>query len=151
VTQWTAPLTPQPIKLTTTKATSTDTPVISDATRSRDSKRVADVHGLQTAFELYYADNNHYPVAPVDGKFGTGTKALTLCDSGFSEKACTGLVILTYLYTAPTPPDGTCTAATNTYTYSQSDPNTYSLNFCLGSAVIGLTPGIHSATPDGIK
>ncbi len=32
-------------------------------TKARDARRLADIHQLQTALEMYYGDNNQYPVS----------------------------------------------------------------------------------------
>lgn len=32
--------------------------------KSRDAKRISDMKAIQTALEMYYNDNNHYPIQP---------------------------------------------------------------------------------------
>jgi hypothetical protein len=54
------------------------------------------------------------------------------------------------------PFDGTCDATTNTYTYtstgavSGSGSAGYTIDFCIGAAVGGMSSGIHQATADGM-
>ncbi len=53
--------------------------------------------------------------------------------------------------TAPTPVDGTCIAASNTYTYTQrTSGSSYTVSFCLGAQTGGLSAGTQCATPGGI-
>ena len=108
---------------------------------SRDAKRVADVRQLMTAYELYFNDNGHYPLAQ-DGK-AVGLDA-------------------TYMPTtliAPTPLDGSCNDFYNTYWYTALDgngapttttPSRYTLTFCIGEPTGGLSSGILVATESGV-
>ena len=105
--------------------------------KSRDTKRVADVKQMMTALEMYYSDNNAYPSSSTStahgGSIGSGT--------------------VTYLKIIPTPPttaDGTCAAATD-YTYYSTGNNTYTISYCLGSAVSDITAGNHTSTPASIQ
>jgi hypothetical protein len=94
-----------------------------------DSQRISDVREMALALELYYNDNNNYPV--------------TLA----------GLTPL-YLTTLPTAPavEGTCTSAQNSYTYTQlQSGSNYSLTFCLGSAASGFSAGVHTVSDSGIQ
>ena len=134
--------------------------------RSRDAKRLSDVKQLQTALELFYAENGSYPLSNVAA---AGTILIT--DDG--NDGGTGTVFSTLLATvpaAPTPPDGTCTAATNKYVYkAQSSDATpvecndatattgdigkcrsYQIDFCIGKDTQGITAGQHSSTQAGI-
>jgi hypothetical protein len=109
--------------------------------KSRDAKRLADIRQYATALELYYNDQGGYPSTPS-----------MLVPTYFSS-----------IPTAPTPVDGTCTASSNTYTYTPigssytgATGNTtvhssYSLSFCLGSTTGGYGPGSRTSTPEGIK
>jgi len=108
--------------------------------RARDAKRIADIRQIQTALEMYYNEANAYP---------TSTSALTLTDPP----------LLRVLPEAPTPPDGNCTTAKNTYTYvNQAGTEggggiaaaSYTLTYCLGSATGGIKADLNTATPAGI-
>jgi prepilin-type N-terminal cleavage/methylation domain-containing protein len=96
--------------------------------RSRDTKRVADIKQVQTALELYFNDNNGYPVA---------TSSLSAYIASFPV--------------APLPVDGTCSIAQNSYGYASGGTSTYELTYCIGSVTGGMTPGMHTATPAGIQ
>ena len=110
--------------------------------KSRDARRLADVRQIQTSLELFYNDNNSYvkdAVAGIAPDMTDGSPAYS-----------------TYLAawpTAPTPQDGTCTAAQNSYTYTAAgdDPTTYSVAFCLGAATGGYSAGVLTASPSGIN
>lgn len=117
--------------------------------KSRDAKRIADVRQMMTALELFYNDNNGYPTATNNAPTpGNGT-----------------IPFSTYLSnnpTSPTPADNpaggpiACTdtvgSATNIYNYSQqSSGASYNILFCLGGTTGGLTAGIHTASPAGIR
>ncbi len=117
--------------------------------KSRDAKRIADVKQIQTALELYYNDNNGYPVLGAEASIQGST---TLMPN-----------FMVTIPTAPSPADGTCAATganSNQYWY-QSETNagaacaaadcaSYKLNFCLGAATGELAAGSHCATPSGI-
>ena len=103
--------------------------------RARDSKRIADVRQMQTALELYFNDWNTYP---------TSSSIATTIASGTS-------IYMATVPTAPTPVDGTCVAASNTYTYTQrTSGSSYTVSFCLGAQTGGLSAGTQCATPGGI-
>ncbi len=120
--------------------------------KSRDAKRVADIKQIQTALELYYNDCNNYPEA-------LATAANNGCPSGTTLGT-----FMAQIPTAPTPADGSCTSAQNTYTYTATgdtncngDTNyngvcsSYTLTFCLGSDTGELSSGPRTATPSGIQ
>jgi len=105
----------------------------SSRARARDARRVADVKQIQTALELYYNDLGSYP-AEIDSE-------ITASTTKYMSK----------VPTAPTPADGDCDAAENTYTYDTTGSNTYTLTYCLGHETGGIVAGIATATPAGIK
>ncbi|MDD3285686.1 MAG: prepilin-type N-terminal cleavage/methylation domain-containing protein [Patescibacteria group bacterium] len=106
--------------------------------RARDAKRIADIKQIQTALEMYYNDNNVYP-------------------SLLSQLTTTTPPLIKVLPTAPTPTDGNCTGAQNTYTYTfyagsgGSGTATYALTYCLGSATGNVASGAKTASPSGIQ
>ncbi|MFA5163033.1 MAG: prepilin-type N-terminal cleavage/methylation domain-containing protein [Patescibacteria group bacterium] len=111
--------------------------------RSRDARRVSDVKQMQTALELYYNDVGSYPPSASVTAGGTIANGST--------------VYMQIVPTAPTPNDGSCTAGTNTYTYTQRTVTTtgdsYTISYCVGQTITnGPTGGsLTSATPAGIK
>jgi general secretion pathway protein G len=107
--------------------------------RARDAKRISDVQQLQTALEMYYNDMNDYPHSLASGTIVAGTN--------------------TYMKIIPTPPqpvDGTLCSAATSYVYSYSGASggtaTYTINYCLGATVNGVTGNQQqTATPAGIQ
>lgn len=100
---------------------------------ARDAKRIADVRQVQTALELFYNDWQQYPQNNV---FSTGAIS-------------SGTIYMAVTPSAPTPADGTCSTTANTYVYATSS-SSYSIKFCLGAAVSGLSAGEQCASPSGI-
>ena len=96
--------------------------------KSRDAKRVADVRQIQTALELYFNDNLGYPGSLVAGSsIGSGTT--------------------TYMQIVPAPPTPPVfSAGQQQYTYTSSDSNTYTLQYCLEGNVGSISSGCHTAT-----
>lgn len=107
--------------------------------KSRDARRLADIRQVQTSLELFYNDNNRYTTATAG--------APTAADGSPAYNT----YLATYP-TAPSPQDGTCTVAQNTYTYAQTGAGTgYTINFCLGAATGGYAAGVHTASQTGIQ
>ncbi len=125
--------------------------------KSRDSKRVADVKQMQTALELYFADNNSYPSQTAATVLGVAATTKMLCGAGVFSNACVGTTYMGLVPSAPTPVDGTCTAGagSNDYTYTSAAATgvsaTYALTFCLGAQVGDLAAGVHTASQNGIQ
>ena len=113
--------------------------------KSRDAKRLADMRQLSTALELFYNDKGGYPSAAASVPVGIAPAYVASAP------------------TSPTPPDGTCTAAQNTYAYVPSGTSytgtdgtttvfpTYSYRFCLGGQTGGYGAGSRTASPEGIQ
>jgi prepilin-type N-terminal cleavage/methylation domain-containing protein len=117
---------------------------------ARDGKRLGDVSHVQTALDLYYADNRSYP--PGAGLIVGGTDARSLCDTGWSAIPCAGTVYMLRASSAPSINDGACSAAENAYVYTQAGGGAnYALTFCTGKAVGSLPEGIHTADANGIR
>lgn len=133
--------------------------------RARDSRRVSDIHSLQTALELYFADQGGYPIEAGGITLGLAAdKVLCAGDdaSGFLPAAngaggCDAdgspgaTLFMGLVPTAPAPADENCSATENSYEYLAATANTYSLTFCLGRLTGTLSAGIRTATPDGIN
>ena len=113
-------------------------------TKSRDAKRVSDIKQVQTALELYYADNNAYPTEASGVELGTGDQ-LVLCSTGWDASACAAGET-TNMGKVPDDP-----IAANAYTYTSADGTLYSIAFSLETDVGSLAKGAHTATPDGIN
>ncbi len=107
-------------------------------TKARDSKRLGDLRQLQTALELYYTDQNEYPIASTT--LGTGN-AVCLNEDGFGAAGCAAPV---YMGLIPTDP------GSGTYEYTSDDGTTYSIGAALEGDVNDLTAGPITVTPSGI-
>ncbi len=105
---------------------------------ARDAKRMADMKQIHTALELFYNENNRYPT---QDEWNSGS----IVSSSSQE---------TFMYnipSAPTPADGDCQPASNTYTYIPlNDGANYTIDFCTGKQVSDLPQGAKQMTPGGI-
>ncbi len=114
--------------------------------KARDARRVSDVRQMQTALEMYNLDQNSYPGA---GRAWSSVAALCLSTPGWAA-ACTTTTYMGVAPTGPTPVETGCTATDNSYSYTGTALS-YSLKYCLGSAVANLPAGVHTASPNGIS
>ncbi len=124
--------------------------------RSRDTKRIADVKEVQTALELFYNDNQGYPLAGSADADGNIPPLSTSGDPAFSTFMKNSPV-------APKPADGTACASDNKYVYKglKSDGSTacdavgncatYSVDFCVGNKTGTIASGKNIAKPTGIE
>ncbi len=122
--------------------------------KSRDAKRVSDIRQIQTGLELYYADQNTYPVVASATVLGaTATKVLS-SGSHFSATPGSGTVYignvpanptpggLDYTYTSRTAAGAVCTSGTCP---------SYSITFTLEGPTGQLAAGARTASPSGIQ
>ena len=110
--------------------------------KSRDAKRVSDIKQVATALELYFVDNNGYPVAATAITLGS-TNVKCLGATGFLA-TCSGTTYMGQMPTNP-PPGGA------DYTYISADGSDYTLTFTLEGITGGLIVGAHTATPSGMQ
>ncbi len=112
--------------------------------KSRDAKRVSDIKQVQTALELYFGDQNGYPVAATAVVLGS-TGFTTLSSTGGFSGTATGTTYMGQVPSNPTPGGAD-------YSYvSTSASGTYTLTFTLEGVTGGLASGAHTATPAGIQ
>lgn len=112
--------------------------------KSRDAKRVADVKQVQTALELYFADNNGYPAGSAL-VLGSANGA-ALSGAGFSATGSASGT--TYMGQVPVNP----APGGSDYVYNQASAGvSYTLQFTLEGATGGLILGPHTASPAGIE
>jgi prepilin-type N-terminal cleavage/methylation domain-containing protein len=112
---------------------------------ARDANRIANIKQMQTALELYFNDWQAYPAS--------NSPAFTSSSPMAGQIASGSTVYMEIVPTAPTPADGDCTVASNTYQYTEeagTDFGSYIISFCLGSQTGGLSAGSYCATPGGI-
>ncbi|MBU1029459.1 hypothetical protein KKE28_04620, partial [Patescibacteria group bacterium] len=115
--------------------------------KSRDSKRVADIKQIQTALELYFADQNGYPVEAVAINLGEAGQ-MALCSTGW-EDGCGATT--TYMGLVPDGPLPADSCVDEDYVYTAATSSSYTLNFCLGGVVGDLVAGNHTADPNGLQ
>ena len=109
--------------------------------KSRDARRVSDVKQMQTALELFYNEAGFYPI----------DASVTQPNGKIYSTTTTYMQILPI---APEPVDGTCNTTNNAYDYTPQTGtagSSYTIVYCLGAATGGLTAGVGTATPAGIK
>jgi len=113
--------------------------------KSRDAKRVSDVKQLQTALDLYFSDQNSYPVQDV--QLGKDAATDVLCSTGGFVGTCAA-TDTSYMDRVPADPTD---VAPNTYMYSGTQ-TTYTITFELEGPSGGL-PGetTLTASPAGIQ
>lgn len=108
--------------------------------KSRDAKRAGNIKQIQTALELYFNDNGHYPSA---NEWSSG-KIFSTSSAGTST-------YMEIIPSAPSPSDGTCSNTQNTISYTPtSDGSSYSISFCLGNNTGTLNAGSKCLNPSGI-
>ena len=110
--------------------------------KARDSKRLSDVKQVQTALELYYTDNNLYPVEASAVILGATNYACLNSASGLTTANCSDA----YMGQVPADP-----LAAQDYTYLSADGSTYEIALTLEGAMGGFAAGSATATPSGIS
>jgi len=112
---------------------------MSSRARANDARVVSDVRQIQSALALYRHDFDAYPDAEsfIAGKplaAGENVYMGIIPEPPSSKSNCVGSYVYTY------------TAHTSTEELSY-----YTLEYCLGSETAGISGGINTATPAGIK
>lgn len=105
--------------------------------KARDSKRLSDLKQVQTALELYYTDNNQYPVAN-NQTLGAGNFSC-LNAAGFAATGCANA----YMGIVPSDP------GSGNYTYTAASNTDYAITAALEGTVNGLS-GTITLTPEGL-
>jgi len=125
------------------KAVSLDMSAITTSSKKNDARRVSDAKQIMTALEIYYMDQDGYPVyknsITLDGK-----EYSCLDSDGFGSSPCAGTTV--YFPAVPADPGD------NAYIYTSSASETYSLVFTLENPYTGLGSGTDCvASPNGIS
>jgi general secretion pathway protein G len=115
--------------------------------KSRDSKRVADIKQIQTALELYFAEQNGYPVAADPINLGEAGQ-IALCSTGWEDACGVATVYMGLVPDGPLPNDG---CVDEDYVYTAATSSSYTIDFCLGGSVGDLAAGVHEANPNGAQ
>lgn len=134
--------------------------------KSRNAKRVSDVRQIISALDLYYLRCNSYPnpssstvldssmalysgTGGAAGPCGTNGGTSTI-NGGIGPLAnVAGTTFVGKFIAAPNPPDGACSAAENSYTYTATGVSGvtaagYTLSFCLGATTGGYSVGVNT-------
>ena len=107
--------------------------------KANDSKRLSDIKQVQTALELYYTDNNSYPVAGTSVDLGSASYTC-LNSSGFAASGCASA----YMGLVPAGPGNS-----EYYGYTGST-STYSITATLEVGAGNFGSGDITAAPSGI-
>lgn len=116
--------------------------------KARDARRISDIKQVQTALELYYADQGAYPIVnPTEVRIGVEGTTDVLTDKGF-EDATSAVGTIIYMGKVPI---NFASPATEGYDYlSDANGSTYTISFEIEGTVSGLS-GVVSANPSGIQ
>lgn len=122
--------------------------------KGRDAKRVADMDQVQKGLELFFIENETYPVVASATVLG-GASAQILSDAGFTALGSeTGVTHMgqvpsnltpggaDYVYTSTDAAGSACTS---------SPCVSYTMTFSLESITGSLSAGAHTASPSGIQ
>ncbi len=110
--------------------------------KANDAKRLSDIKQIQTALELYYTDNNTYPIAASAIDLGD-TASACLNSTGFVTTANCGNT--PYMGLIPAGP-----VSGENYQYTSPSGTTYTITATLQSGAGGFTAGDIQATPSGM-
>jgi len=113
--------------------------------RARDARRISDIKQIQTALELYYLDNNQYPISET-----YDIEGMCFCSDGFKSQ-CSGTTYMGIIPSSPEPEDGDCSFLDNFYYYERITPYDYKLQYCLGETVDDIHSGTNIATSMGLS
>lgn len=128
--------------------------------KSRDAKRVSDIKQIQSALELYFNDQNEYPLGTAVTLGGTNTVTLSNSDAGFEDATPTGAnVYMGKVPANPTPGGGsgyqysayettwdacaaseTCANYKITFTLEEANPNLGAGTTCAASSTMMVCP-----------
>ena len=123
--------------------------------KSRDTRRITDISQTQTALELYFADQQGYPVAATPPLVLGGASAQTLSSAGLSASGSQSGTVYMGKVPSNLTPGGT------DYQYRSTNSagtdctsgkcGSYVINFTLEDITGRLSAGVHTANPSGIE
>ena len=120
--------------------------------RARDARRVSDIKQIQTALELYFLDNATYPATDTTD-YGYISGDCLSSGVGFADD-CADTVYMAVVPNNPKPYDDgatPCAKEYSDYLYTRDNTTTYSIKYCVGTAIGQIDAGTHVATPAGIS
>ncbi len=105
---------------------------------ARDAKRMDNMEKIHSALELFANQYGRYPT-------------IEEWSEGFIGSSTEGIFFMQEIPSAPSPADGDCLDASNTYVYTPRDNEaSYTIDFCTGKQVSNLSGGTKQMTPGGI-
>jgi len=105
---------------------------------ARDAKRMDNMEKIHSALELFANQYGRYPT-------------IEEWSEGFIGSSTEGIFFMQEIPSAPSPADGDCLDASNTYVYTPRDNEaSYTIDFCTGKQVSNLPGGTKQMTPGGI-
>lgn len=114
--------------------------------KARDARRISDIKQVQSALELYFADQGAYPVKAAPALVLGADASDALTSAGFENDSAMTANATVYMGKVPA---NFTTPATTGYEYL-SDGQTYTITFELEGNVSGLS-GTLTASPVGIR
>ncbi|PKM91138.1 hypothetical protein CVU82_03735 [Candidatus Falkowbacteria bacterium HGW-Falkowbacteria-1] len=94
--------------------------------------------GILATLELFFNENGRYPTTDE-------------WNSGSITSSTTGEIFMYNIPTAPSPADGDCLEASNTYSYiPQNSGASYTIDFCTGKQISDMPEGAKRVTPGGV-
>ncbi|MFB6225932.1 MAG: type II secretion system protein [Candidatus Paceibacteria bacterium] len=107
---------------------------------ARDQNRLSDLKQIQTSLEIYFTENNQYPVAEEGVVLGGNSAKCLDSEEGFASSGCGDA-----LSNIPSDP------GENRYIYSSQNGDTYQIQARLEGKTGGFGPGPIIVTPSGIQ
>ena len=123
--------------------------------RTRDAVRLSDIRQIQNGLELYFIDNNQYPVTSEGIALGIASSSCLTID-GFSTFCASDDSV--YLKNVPAAPTAgltgavTCSGVTDAYCYLATE-EIYAIEFELeySNPLLALQKGVNCALPSELK
>lgn len=123
--------------------------------RSRDTKRITDISQFQTALELYFADEQGYPVSATPPIVLGGGSGQTLSSAGLTSSASQSGTVYMGKVPANLTPGGADyqyrSTASSGADCTSGKCASYIINFTLEDVTGRLSAGVHTANPSGIE
>ncbi len=115
----------------------------------RDRLRLREMDKIQKALEGFYKANKRYPAT---WRMGPEGEPFWWQEPDYLDGDPPFYSFHARLWIWVTPQDGGCSYDQNRYFYTQTNGGlSYTVAFCLGTAVRRYTAGVHTLTPKGIQ
>lgn len=108
--------------------------------KARDQARISRLKQIQTGLEIYFTENNQYPVVANGIVLGSSNASCLSPEEGFAQSGCENAI----MSSIPSDP------GENQFIYTSQDGSTYSIQANLEGEASGLSSGI-VITPSSIQ